>query len=88
MLTLNILCSRLKAILCAAGRETEMLKEHQVSDLTTPSALSSTTKPPARYLYASLTPRLLQLYLPVPQGPLTSAVLAQSLEPLPSGTIS
>lgn len=44
MLTLNILCSRLKAILCAIG-EREMLKEHQVSDLMTPSGLSPTISP-------------------------------------------
>ena len=45
MLTLNILCSRLKAILCAIGREKGMLKEHQVPDLMTPFGLSPTISP-------------------------------------------
>lgn len=34
MLTLNILCSRLKAILCAAEGKAEVNKKHQISTLT------------------------------------------------------
>lgn len=34
MLTLNILCSRLKAILCAGEGKREVDKKHQISNLT------------------------------------------------------
>lgn len=90
MLTLNILCSRLKAILCAGWKDSlrrEVERKHQIQTSSTASTLIFPIQPLALHQCPGVTAGLLQLLSPSAQEPLTSAVLAQCFESLPSGTI-